>query len=63
MKSFKNMKIYLRNLKLSSILESDVNFKEKYLEQFKKDKNIYLMLNASLIKINSTKKIIMFKVY
>ena len=56
-------KSIFESFKLSSILESDVNFKEKYLEQFKKDKNIYLMLNASLIKINSTKKIIMFKVY
>ena len=49
-------KSIFESFKLSSILESDVNFKEKYLEQFKKDKNIYLMLNASLIKINSDKE-------
>ena len=45
-----------KSFKLSSILESDVNFKEKYLDQFKKDKNIFLMLNANLIQINSDKE-------
>ena len=42
-----------KSFKLSSILESDVNFKEKYFEQFKKDKNIFLMLNANLLQIIS----------
>ena len=45
-----------KSFKLSSILESDVNFKEKYLDQFKKDKNIFLMLNTNLIQINSDKE-------
>ena len=42
-----------KSFKLSSMLESDVNFKEKYFEQFKKDKNIFLTLNANLLQIIS----------